>query len=132
MNKLLKKYFSGSYLTFSKKWDTILTISFCRLQLQLLRLSWYFCLHFIKTLWNIQVGISSLRKSFIFAWEKELKVLKLTLLLLCIEEKVGGILLVLIDWILWEKKTWEKISHNKAVMKLNVTFLVIWCCYCVV
>ena len=40
-----------------------------------------------KTLYNIPVGISSLKKSCIFASEKELKVLKLTFLLLCIEEK---------------------------------------------
>ena len=43
------------------------------------------------------------------------------LLLLCIEEKVDSILVVLIDSILWEKRTWEKISHNKAGMKPNVT-----------
>ena len=74
----------------------------------------------MKTLHNIQVGISSLRKSFIFTSEKELKVSKLTLLLLCIEEKVDNILVVLIDWILSEKRTWEKISHNKAGMKSNI------------
>ena len=54
-------------------------------------------MHFIKTLRNIQVGISILRKSSILASEKELKVLKFTLLLLCIEEKIDGILVVLID-----------------------------------
>ena len=81
---------------------------------------------------NVQEGISSLRKSSIFAWENELKVLKLTLLLLYTEEKVSSILVVLIDWKLWEKRAWEKISHNKAGMKLNVTFLVLSCCYCVV
>ena len=87
-------------------------------------------IHFIKTLHNIQVGISILRKSSILASEKELKV-KLTLLLLCIEEKLDIVLVVLIDWILWEKRTWEKTSHNKAGI-INITFLVLLCCYCVV
>ena len=75
------------------------------------------------------MGISSLRKSSIFASENELKVLKPTLLLPCIEEKVDSILVVLINWILWEKRTREKISHNKAGMKSNV-FSVIMLLFC--
>ena len=84
-------------------------------------------IHFIKTMRNIQVGISILRKSSILASEKELKVLKVTLLLFCIEGKVDSIWVVLIDWILWEKRTRENISHNKVGMKW--TFLVLSCCY---
>ena len=54
-------------------------------------------IHFIKTLHNIQVGILIPRKSCILASEKELEVLKLTLLLLCIEEKLDSVLVVLIN-----------------------------------
>ena len=78
-------------------------------------------IHFIKTMRNIQVGISILRKSSILAS------VKLTLLLFCIEGKVDSIWVVLIDWILWEKRTRENISHNKVGMKW--TFLVLSCCY---